>query len=90
MEVGIEEMAEEILASPVPDDAGNFENSTVDQFTLLAEWGWFEFDAELRQMLNDAIEQTDKKMISTSAECAAYMSGVKRVLLCIAQDPENH
>jgi hypothetical protein len=88
-EVGIDNMAQKILASPVPCDAGDWENSISDQFVArAAQWGWFEFDAELRKLLAEAIDRTDAVQ-AKSPECALYMQSVNRVLHRIAQEAET-
>lgn len=82
---GFDICAERIYSQPLPEDARDFENSIADQFIAAAATGPpLRLDDELRELLQEAIQDVQRRIESGSTECASYMRSVKARLLDIA------
>ena len=86
-ELGLHDRAQGILELPLPADLSHFEESLADQFVArAAEWGWFDFDDQLQELLDGAIRSVEEQMRTTSEESAEYL---RRVLLLLKDIPRE-
>jgi hypothetical protein len=77
--------AADLLERPLPADAADFANSLADQFVATAAEGPLRFDAELKGLLDQAVEDTEGRLRKASPYATAYLTAVKAVLKDLAQ-----